>query len=81
MELWATTAAGRLRAEQATPGKLSGTELNRLGELLISAATWLTDEAEATRKQALEDRAAALQRSPEYAAMSFAQRVAARAAL
>lgn len=75
VELWAETAAGRLRVEQATPGKLGGTELNRLGELLISAASWLTEDAGAAKRQAREDRVAALKRSAEYAALPIAEQM------
>ena len=79
VELWSATAAERLRADRATPGQLSGTDLNRLGELLISAATWLTDDAKTTSEAARHVRVAALKRSPEYAAMSFADQFKAAA--
>lgn len=75
VELWSATAAERLRGERATPGQLSGTDLNRLGELLMSAATWLTDDAKKTSEAARQARIAALKRSPEYAAMSMADQI------
>ena len=81
VELWSATAAERLRADRATPGQLSGTDLNRLGELLISAATWLTADAKATQAQAHQERIAALTRTPAYAAMSFSEQITARAAV
>lgn len=79
--LWSTTAAARLLAEQAKPGTLSGTELNRLGELLINAATWLTDDAAAAKKQARIDATTAFKQTPEYAAMSAMDRISAVSAL
>lgn len=75
VELWSATAAERLRAERATPGQLSGTDLNRLGELLMSAATWLTDDAKKTSEAARQARVATLRGSPEYAAMSLPDQI------
>lgn len=77
--LWSETAAARLRTEQAKQGTLSGTELNHLGELLISAATWLCEDAAAAKRQAREDRVAAFRRSPECAAMSPVEQIMAAA--
>lgn len=77
VELWSATAAARLQSERATPGTLTGTELNRLGELVISAASWLTADTDKANQLARNARIMARRQSPEYAAMSFAERVAA----
>jgi hypothetical protein len=79
VEIWAATAAAQLRAEQAKPGTLSGTEVSRLGDLVLSAAAWLTEDAAAAARAANErDRNARLAEfkvSPSYLAMNRFERV------
>ena len=77
VELWSSTAAERLRSERAAPGQITGTELNRLGELVISAASWLAEDTAKTKVLERQARVAAMKRSPAYAALTFAERIAA----
>ena len=79
VELWSATAAQRLRAEQSEPGRISGTDLNRLGELVISAASWLTEDDKAAKVRAREVRIEALRRTPGHAALSMMERIVAEA--